>query len=157
MAVKPGTWAGMTAEDLSGSRLKILSQNTVNEEEKTISEFELLRYTGARVAALTIGYVPPPTGNITNLNGFVRVPDGSIYFIDIHGKAIKTGGVEYYRFEQATPSTTWTVDHNMQKRPTIRCTDNSGEEIVGEIVHDAGLNQSTITFSVAVQGAADCS
>ncbi|MEO7175303.1 MAG: hypothetical protein ABI002_05910 [Saprospiraceae bacterium] len=155
MSIRPGTWDQLAAEDLTGNRLNLISQNVGTEEEKTISEFELLRYTGARIAALTIGYVPEPTGNTANLNGFVRVPDGSIYFIDIHGKAIKMSGVESYQHEQSAPANIWTINHNMGKRPSIFCRDDTGEEIEGEVTYPS-LNQAVITYTVSVAGTADC-
>ncbi len=60
---------------------------------------------------------------------------------------------KYFEFTQSANLTTWIIVHNLNKKPSVRCTDESGEEIIGEIV-DIDANSLTITFSQPTKGKA---
>ncbi len=60
----------------------------------------------------------------------------------------------WHLHEQTTPSTEWTINHNLN-RPvgSARVKDASGNEVVGEVA-DVTVNQATITFTIAIAGEA---
>ena len=58
-----------------------------------------------------------------------------------------------YLHSQASPSTTWTINHNLGSTPAVTVTDSAGEECEGEVDHPT-LNQTVITFSAAFSGTA---
>ena len=66
---------------------------------------------------------------------------------------VDTGDI-YHLHVQASASTTWTINHNLN-RPvgSARVKDASGNDVVGEIT-DVNTDQATITFTVAISGEA---
>lgn len=66
---------------------------------------------------------------------------------------VDTGDI-YHLHVQASASTTWTINHNLN-RPvgSARVKDASGNDVVGEIT-DVNTDQATITFTVAIAGEA---
>lgn len=64
-------------------------------------------------------------------------------------------GDKTYTHTQGSTATVWSVDHNLGKKPSIQSFDNSGNEIIGEVVH-INTNSAIITFSQAVAGVAYC-
>jgi hypothetical protein len=55
---------------------------------------------------------------------------------------------------QGIPSTTWTINHNLNKYPSVSVIDNSGNELEGE-VHHINENTTILNFSAAVSGRAN--
>lgn len=60
---------------------------------------------------------------------------------------------EPYIHHQTTPSSIWTVVHNLGHLADITIIDGTGEQVVGQISHDNN-NQSTLTFSQPITGTA---
>lgn len=58
-----------------------------------------------------------------------------------------------YRFVQPTPSSTWTIDHNLPFRPNVSIVDSFGREIVAEIAYSS-QTQVVLSFSPACAGEA---
>jgi hypothetical protein len=58
-----------------------------------------------------------------------------------------------YDFDQVSPSTTWTINHNLGYRPSVQMFTVGGLEVLGEIQHVSD-NQTLITFNIAVAGTA---
>jgi hypothetical protein len=54
---------------------------------------------------------------------------------------------------QAIDSTTWIVNHNLDRWVQVRAKDHLGNGMQGEII-DTSLNSITITFTLAVRGTA---
>lgn len=61
-----------------------------------------------------------------------------------------------YLHTQASPASTWTVNHNLGARPVIAVRDTGGQEILAAITH-ASANQALISFVAAKTGTAFCS
>ena len=61
----------------------------------------------------------------------------------------------FYEFTQGSPSTVWTITHNLGKKPTVRVfdTDSPPREVIGSISY-VSSSQLTITFSAAISGVA---
>lgn len=63
------------------------------------------------------------------------------------------GGDKHYRFEQITPETTWSITHNLQKIPSVTVLDNTGNVVIGQVIH-SNSNQLTLNFNAAFSGVA---
>jgi hypothetical protein len=60
-----------------------------------------------------------------------------------------------YTHYQSTPSTTWYVQHNLGKIPTVGIFDTAGTELVADITN-VDLNNLTIDFAYPTSGLAAC-
>jgi hypothetical protein len=58
-----------------------------------------------------------------------------------------------YVHDQPTPSFTWTINHNLNKKPSVRLEDLTGADIMGEIDY-TNDNTVTIQFAIPVAGTA---
>jgi len=58
-----------------------------------------------------------------------------------------------YVFVQSTPSATWTINHDLNKYPSVSIVDSANDEVIGE-VHYTSTTQVVITFSAAFSGKA---
>lgn len=65
---------------------------------------------------------------------------------------VDTGDI-YHLHVQSSPSTTWTIDHNLNRPIIARVRDASGNNVVGEVA-DVSVDQAIITFTVAIAGEA---
>lgn len=65
------------------------------------------------------------------------------------------GGASYLH-TQASPASTWTVNHNLGTRPAVEVRDTGGNEILAGVTH-ASANQVLISFVSAKTGTAFCS
>lgn len=65
-------------------------------------------------------------------------------------------GDKTFYFVQAVPSTTWTIEHNLGKRPSVTVVDSAGTAVVGQVTYDTDdpLNKVTVTFSAEFSGTA---
>lgn len=86
------------------------------------------------------------------------LPDDGISVIQVTGVAtgrwVKISDkFENYVHDQAVPSATWIVNHNLGKFASVTVVDTANDEVIGSVSYN-GLNQVTITFSSAVSGKA---
>jgi hypothetical protein len=58
-----------------------------------------------------------------------------------------------FTFTQASPTSTWTITHNLDYKPNISVVDSTGSQVEGETVWTSN-NSLTITFSGAFSGVA---
>jgi hypothetical protein len=66
---------------------------------------------------------------------------------------IDGSGDKTFRYQQLAPSAIWTVNHNMDKYPSVYTFDSTGDERLGDILH-IDSNALTITFSAPFGGEA---
>ena len=59
----------------------------------------------------------------------------------------------YYVFNQNTPSATWTITHNLGRRPSVTVVDSAGTVVIGEVNYTSD-NTLVITFSAGFSGQA---
>lgn len=72
------------------------------------------------------------------------------------GGVVDTGGGDkHYSHAQGAPAAIWTIVHNLGKFPSITCYDSAGDMVEGEQT-DTTLDTSTIQFSAAFAGHAEC-
>lgn len=60
---------------------------------------------------------------------------------------------KYYRHVQGSPSATWTVTHNLGKRPAVSVVDSAGSLVEGDISY-TNDNTAVLTFVGAFSGEA---
>lgn len=88
--------------------------------------------------------------------GTFRVP---YLIVDGFGHVVNAGEANVqlpknnYVHEQATSSTTWVINHNLGKYPSITVIDSGGSEVKGEVEY-VDTNNVTLTFSAAFSGKA---
>ena len=63
------------------------------------------------------------------------------------------GADKNFVFTQGVPSTTWTVQHTLNKFCSVTVVSDSNNVMIGNVTYD-GLNELTITFSAAFSGKA---
>jgi hypothetical protein len=68
---------------------------------------------------------------------------------------VASGGDKNFLFTQISAATTWSINHNLGKYPSIEAMDSTKRIIQGDIQH-IDLNNSQITFNSAVSGGATC-
>lgn len=68
-----------------------------------------------------------------------------------------SGGGSYanYTHTQSVAATTWTVTHNLGRRPSVTVIDSAGTRVFGGESHQ-NTNQLTLTFSAPFAGTALC-
>jgi hypothetical protein len=59
----------------------------------------------------------------------------------------------YYVFNQNNPSATWTITHNLGRRPSVTVVDSAGTVVIGEVTYTSD-NALTIRFSAGFSGQA---
>lgn len=90
----------------------------------------------------TIASTLPEDGDVLTFNGTEWVPIAS-----------RTDA--YYRHRQQISSDFWTVEHNLNKNPSVTVHDTAGTRIFGSVVY-VNPNTLTIEFSAATSGDAEC-
>ena len=86
-----------------------------------------------------------------------RVEDGvEITITDMHGPHTETvydGRTETHVFEQASASVEWTIEHNLNRYPSVTVVDSAGSVCVGEVLY---LDENTVKclFSAPFSGVA---
>lgn len=91
--------------------------------------------------------VQPVQGNpwIAGWTPSTDVPDGGI----------SGSGDKHFEHNQSTPSATWTINHNLGKRPSVTIVDSAGTEWITEVDHVSD-NQCVAYFAHAFSGKAYC-
>lgn len=87
-----------------------------------------------------------------------------LYYVDTNGNTVVSSpaslgslsggsGDKSYTHNQSAPATTWTINHNLGKNPSVSLVDTAGTQVFGS-VHYVSSTQLTVTFSVAFSGTA---
>lgn len=121
-------------------------------------------------ATITLDYVAGTSIKAT-LNDLADSGTGTFKLIDrdAKGRAIGTrdgtsddvpeGSANFYSHTyihtQASPSATWTINHNLGFKPSISLITDGGAEFVADVSH-ASVNTTIVTLSSALSGAARC-
>ena len=65
--------------------------------------------------------------------------------------SVSRGVDKNYVHEQSSPSTTWTVNHNLNKRVSVSVVDSAGTVIICDVRYVSD-NQVVLTFDAATSG-----
>lgn len=100
---------------------------------------------------------------VINSNGIARKKTGAIVnktmepshtvIPDGHTLESHTEGDKYFAYEWRKPTTKITINHNLEKNPSVTVIDTAGSEILGDIEY-VDQNTLTLIFSAAVRGTA---
>jgi hypothetical protein len=74
----------------------------------------------------------------------------------LNALATSTQNDKHYIHRQLVAESTWVVQHNLGKFPSISVIDSAGDEIEGGDVHHDSEIQATLRFSVSFSGTAIC-
>lgn len=100
--------------------------------------------------------VPDPSeptfynADLTFVRGNGNLANTKLYYIE--ASAIGASDKNFV-FNQAVPSTTWTVTHNLNKFPSVSVVDTGGTVVIGSYTYNSG-NQTTLNFTHAFAGKA---
>jgi hypothetical protein len=64
-----------------------------------------------------------------------------------------SGSDSFYQHNQMVPSSSWIVNHNLSKFPSVTIVDSAGTMVMGDVLYNSE-NQVTITFGAAFAGKA---
>jgi hypothetical protein len=64
-----------------------------------------------------------------------------------------TSSDKHFVYLQNTPSSSWVITHNLNKRPSVVVVDSAESVVVGEVEYNSD-NQVTLTFAGAFSGKA---
>lgn len=91
----------------------------------------------------------PNTVSLTTCNQTLTLDCSGL---SLNGQPVTSGDLSYTH-TQGTPATVWTINHNLQKHPSITVVDSGGTVVLGNIQH-VSPTQATVTFGVAFGGKA---
>lgn len=81
----------------------------------------------------------------------VTVPVTSTVTAVTEGPQGPTGAAFVY--QQVSPATTWTINHNLGYKPSVELLDSGSQEIDGDVAHPSD-NQTVVTLNPASAGLA---
>ena len=83
----------------------------------------------------------------------VNSPDGIIQVNGLQG--LRGDLAASYKHTQTTPASTWTINHNLGRTPSIQLLTVGSVEFFADITHTS-LNQAVVTLATATAGIAQC-
>lgn len=91
-------------------------------------------------------------------NVIVADSDGSVSVAD-YSQSVTTSseltlvGGSTYTHNQASPAATWTISHNLGRRPSVTVVDSAGTVVIGEVTYLSD-NSLRVEFSAGFSGQA---
>ena len=124
---------------LVGSNILISEQNEIS----TFGHFLIDSYTVSTPGFYTL--------NLTNIGGNGNVSD--LLYYDFAVFQLSSQQSPTFTFNQINASTTWVINHNLSKFPSITVIDTAGTVVTGEYTYTDN-NNVTLTFSAGFAGKA---
>ena len=128
-------------EYLVGNNVLIGEQNNIS----TFGHFTIDSYTA------TAGSANLYTLNLTNIGGNGNITDKLLY--DFAVFTLSSQGAPTFQFTQGVPATTWNIQHNLSKFPSITVIDTGNTVVNGEYTYTDN-NNVVLNFSAAFAGKA---
>tara|TARA_B100000780_G_C21126503_1_gene457275 strand:- start:1037 stop:1762 length:726 start_codon:yes stop_codon:yes gene_type:complete len=140
------------ATDISAFYTKIISTQVFISNTKDISQFGVYTWNSAVQAGseefYNIGLTPVATQGTLKRD--------SEYFISLLSWDVSAGGGDKnFVFTQGTPALVWTVQHDLNKFPSVSVVNSLNEIVYGKVDY-IDKNKLTVTFAAAFSGAAYC-
>jgi hypothetical protein len=88
---------------------------------------------------------------ITEEDGSVAVQDTSLNITTT--SLISLVGGSTYVHTQSSPAATWTISHNLGRRPSVTVVDSAGSVVIGEVTYLSD-NSLRVEFSAGFSGQA---
>jgi hypothetical protein len=99
---------------------------------------------------------PPGVGlpaGTADAGKFLRKLGDEPYIYELVTPDVVSGGLVAYVYSQPTPETTWTINHNLGRYPSVELFNTGMQEIDAEIAHPS-INQTVVTLNPATAGLA---
>jgi hypothetical protein len=96
----------------------------------------------------TLTVIRPPSGPAISLQRETK----RLTVVNVAQRG-RDGVGQAYGHNQASPSASWIINHNLGYRPSVTLYSTGGAEIEGEVVHTSN-NQARVYFDTAVAGSA---
>jgi hypothetical protein len=87
--------------------------------------------------------------SLTNIGGNGAFKDQKYYNFATFNLSSSPGGGGTFTFTQSIPADTWTINHNLNKKPSTTVTDNAGTVLYPNIEY-LSLNTIELTFTAGV-------
>ena len=150
-AIASITTMQLSVEDVSGQNVVafmnyLVGNNILISEQNNISTFG--HFT---IDSYTISNAGFYTLNLTNIAGNGNLTD--LLYYDFAVFALSSQGTPTFIFNQAVAATTWNVNHNLGKFPSITVIDTANTVVTGEYTYTDN-NNVTLTFSAGFAGKA---
>ena len=91
-------------------------------------------------------------GGVSTSTNALTVKDSSVN-VSVTGVIASTSGDKNYVHDQASPSATWTIDHDLAKRVSVSVVDSAGSIIICDVSYTSD-NQVVLTFDASTSGQA---
>lgn len=91
-------------------------------------------------------------GGVSTSTNALTVKDSSVN-VSVTGVIASTGGDKNYVHDQSSASATWSVTHNLNKRPAVSVVDSAGTQVICDIQYVSD-NEVTLTFDDSTAGKA---
>ena len=150
-AIASITTMQLSVEDVSGQNVVafmnyLVGNNILISEQNNISTFG--HFT---IDSYTISNAGFYTLNLTNLAGNGNLTD--LLYYDFAVFTLSSQGTPTFIFNQGVAATTWNVNHNLGKFPSITVIDTANTVVTGEYTYTDN-NNVTLTFSAGFAGKA---
>ena len=138
--------------DISAFYTKILSTQVFISNTNDISQFGVYNWDSAVKDSendfYDVGLTPVATQGTLKRD--------SEYFISLLSWDVSAGGGDKnFVFTQGTPAAVWTVDHNLNKFPSVSVVNSFNEQVYGKVDY-INKNKLTVTFAAGFSGFAYC-
>ena len=91
-------------------------------------------------------------GGVSTSTNALTVKDSSVN-VSVTGVIASTGGDKNYVHDQSSASATWSVTHNLNKRPAVSVVDSAGTQVICDIQYVSD-NEVTLNFDDSTAGKA---
>ena len=118
--------------------LEIRVQDSSNLDRYGVYRLNSITNIVGSIYELDLSYLKS-SGSLANLRYYSIEPDTTVE--------------DYYEFTQVTPTASWVVTHNLNKRPSITVVDTGGTVVIGDYTYNSD-NQTTLNFTYAFAGKA---
>lgn len=129
---------GVTSRQKKQTRTQGVSSNEVDNTSLSINQ------------PTPIDYRPLNQGGDTVRGAIEKLQGDSTHLYDVVDDLISSST---YIHEQATPSSTWTINHNLGRYPSVQVVDSAGDRIWSGVNYTSE-NQLVLEFGVAFSGVA---
>lgn len=89
----------------------------------------------------------------TSAAGITFTPTSEITATTVQGAIEQVRELSRYVHTQNSPSTTWTINHNLKMYPSVTVVDSAESHVMGQVIYQT-LNSVTVEFTSAFSGKA---
>lgn len=128
--------------DLSSYYSKLVQSRIIIQKSGDPSKFGIYNVTASSDYAKFAGVTQM---SLTFVFGNSSLENESNYLISLFQYDYLSGSDKSFEFTQASPAVSWTVNHDLNKFPSVTIVDSAGTQVIGDVQHVDNDNL-TITF-----------